>query len=436
MDEMAGVRNKLQRSLGQELPDWIWQHKRVRRPASDYLDASSDAERKDCWDVLEEEAGERLAAWNEGQKETLRAVQSGNTGGSEDMREAVSRDTGGEDVGEFDPWRLFSDRTKAMVGAMSALFALIGDQFPKVKEFRENVLGGRLLTADEAHALIASDAARTLDRRLFEEWGIPFVGHHAKIVGTGPRGEHYNPVDDWMTIRVDPPGRTETVRYACPREGDPNTRCMLQSGAVIPIHNYLPVEFHGEHTYRPWLWPGSVVDELYDLSSELADAFDWPGGSDRNLTGTRPWSRTAVWFILTGERPQVRPIEAKWETKRGSTYLNPQWRIQLTIPHWLPEGEALQALRTLKRQRPEGRELPKTVRPLEVARFVWRQEREDGYRKPAPWKVWFERWNEEHPGHRFKTYRNFREYFFRGDAAVRELNFVPPKPRAESPDTT
>ena len=76
-----------------------------------------------------------------------------------------------------------------------------------------------------------------------------------------------------------------------------------------------------------------------------------------------------------------------------------------------------------------GLVLPKTVRPLEVARFVWKRERLDGYREPAPWKAWFERWNEENPGHRFKKPSDFRMTFLRGDAAVRGLNFAPPRPR-------
>jgi hypothetical protein len=105
---------------------------------------------------------------------------------SEDMHEAASRDSGGARGLDAD-W-FVGDRTEAMVGAMSALFALIGDQIPEVKEFRERVLPGRCLTPDEAHALIASDAARTFSSSLFEWWDIPFVGHRAQVIDTGPRG--------------------------------------------------------------------------------------------------------------------------------------------------------------------------------------------------------------------------------------------------------
>jgi hypothetical protein len=337
------------------------------------------------------------------------------------MRQAEKRDT--EERGQnLDVHELFGERTWAMTEAMSTLFAVIGNQIPEVMAFRERVLSGRVLTADEAHALIASCAARALCPNQFEEWGIPFVGHHAEVLDMGPRGPGFSPVDHWMTMWIDPPGITKTVRYAYPREGDSDTRCTLRSGAIIPIHTYFPVESHGAHVYPSWLWPGSVVDELYELSVELADTFDWPRGSSGNLTGTRPRSASATWFILTGEAPQVRPIDARWEHKHGSTHLSPQWRIQLTIPPWLSEEEVVRVLRTLKRQGPKGHQMPKTVKPLEVARFVWERERLDGYREPAPWTAWLKQWNDEHPGHRIKTASNFRTYFLRGSAAVTHLN--------------
>ncbi len=424
MNEMAGVRNDLQRYLGQALPERVWTAKAVQDAAQAYIRAETDAERKDARDFLREAAKDRLEIWNDGNNERLRGVRYGTGGASRDMRQAAARDLGGtEDV---DVQELVGDRTSAMTRAMSALFALIGDQIPEVKGFRERVLSERALSANEAHTLIESYAARTLSPSWFEEWGIPFVGHRAEILDPGPRGADFNPIDNWKTIWVDPPGITKTVRYAYPEEGDRNTRCVLQRGAIIPIHTNLPLKAHGDGRYSSWLWPGSVVDELYDLSVNLAGAFDWPLASG-NLGGTRPRSESAAWFILTGEAPQVRPMDARWETKHGIMHLNPQWRIRLTIPPWLPEEEVLRAFRLLRKQRPRGRKLPKTARPLEVARFVWEQERRDGYREPAPWKSWYGRWNEEHPGHRFDNYNNFREYFVRGDAAVKELNFAWPR---------
>ena len=424
MNKMTEIRRKLQRSLGRELPDYVWGLNDLQGLVKEYLDAEVGEERNELWSLLSEAAMTRLAIWDEGKKEGLRGIESGTRGGSREMREAASRDSGG--MKKLDTGTLFGNRTRAMVEAMTALFVSLADQIPEVKEFREKVLPGGLLTADEAHALIASYAARIFSPEQFKEWSIPFVGHHAKILDSGPRGENFNPVDHWETVQVDPPGVTVTVRYAYRRKGDKNTRCTVQGGAVIPIHTYLPIEPHGDHTYPSWLWPGPVVDELYDLSVELASAFDWPLASAGNLSGTRPRSESAAWYILTGESPEVHPIEARWETKYSSTHLNPQWRIHLTIPPWMPEEEALRAIRLLRREIPPGQKMPKTATPLEVARFVWEREREDGYREPPPWTKWVEQWNETHPEHRFDSASHFRTYFFRGDAAVKGLNFQAP----------
>ena len=70
--------------------------------------------------------------------------------------------------------------------------------------------------------------------------------------------------------------------------------------------------------------------------------------------------------------------------------------------------------------------MPKTAKPLEVARFVWERMRIDGYREPYPWTKWVEQWNGEHPGHRFKTASNFRTYALRGYEAVVHLNYDGP----------
>ena len=70
--------------------------------------------------------------------------------------------------------------------------------------------------------------------------------------------------------------------------------------------------------------------------------------------------------------------------------------------------------------------MPKTARPLEVARFVWERGRLNEYRESTPCTAWLKQWNAEHPHHRVETASNFRTYFFRGDVAVKDLNFDRP----------
>ena len=429
MNDKAGVRRKLKRSVGHKVPDYVWENQTVQTYVDDYLSAGDEELRKEEWTTLVEVVEDRLRLVEGAKAEALQGVQRGVPSGSRDSRGATLRRTG-QGQKKLETGWFVGDRTTAMVQAMSELFALWGHQVPEVKEFREKVLGGRLLTADETHALISSHAARALPFAYFAHWGIPVVGHRAKVLDTGPRGEEgFNPVDDWMTLWVNPPGITKTVRYSRPREGDSHTWHAHKNGVTIPIVTDLPMEPRGDKHNPPWLWPGSVVDQIYDISELLGDTFDWPGSE----LGGRGRNERAAWFLLTGEAPDVRPIEAGWKPKLNK-YLNPQWRIHLTIPPWLPEEEVLRAYRLLRGERPKGRKLPKTTRPLEVARFVWEQERLKGYREPSPWSVWYELWNEENPGHRFESYNNFRTYFFRGDAVVKELNFGWPEPRLGEPE--
>ena len=202
---------------------------------------------------------------------------------------------------------------------------------------------------------------------------------------------------------------------------------MLQSesGAVIPIHTGLPVESHGVYNYPSWLWPGSLVDELYEISEELASMFDWPYAAMDRIG--RPRSGAAAWFVLTGEAPEVRPFNGRWEPQT-SKHLNPQWRIKLTVPPWVPAEEVTRAYLLLRGQAPEGRRLPHTTTPLDVARFVWEQERLHGYKEPH-WSALFKRWKHDNPETKIKTHNNFRTLFVRGAAAVGDLNFNWPRPR-------
>ncbi len=425
MDERAGVRKKLERSVG-KLPDLVWENISVQELVDEYLTERNDARREEVWGFLLWVAEDRMQLVEAAKAEALEGVKAGVSGGNGAVRETPPREQGGGG-GRLEPDSFIRPVTTAMVRAMSEFFAGRAHQYHKVIEFRDKVLPGRFLTEDEAHALIASYATRVLPFKKFAEWGIPVVGHRAEVLNRA-NGDQFDPLDHWTTIRVDPPGITKTVRYAYLREEDPDTWYFVQGGTVVPIITGLPIKPHDDHVYPSWLWPGSVVDELYELSVELADAFDWPETTTAPLW--RPRNEKAARFILTGEAPEVHPIDARWELKSGIRYQNPQWRIQLTIPPWLSEKEILQAYRQIRRQIPGEGKLPKKPTTLEVARFVWEQERQEGYKRRR-WDSLREQWNEEHPGYRFETYNEFRKYFARGAKAVKELNFSWPRPSDE-----
>ena len=410
----AEIRARIERALRRELPEAVWEELVADSYVKDHLNGTLEPEDpEESWRVLKAAAAKRLRFADR--------VASEASGGAWEIRPTASEKTRAarETVRELP----VGPRSAAMARAMSEFFAGLADRHVDVDAFRQRVLGGRLLSPDEAHRLVASCAARVFSSEWFEKWGIPFIGHRAEILDEGPRGEQFNPVDDWVKIRTDPPGVTNTVRYALSREGNQPTRCVVQAGAVRPIVTGLSIPGSDEHEYASWLWPGSVVDKLYDVSEELADTFDWPA-SPTDAVGRRR-NEAAAWFVLTGHVPEVRALEGRWEPKQGK-HLNPQWRINLTAAPWVPAEEVARAYRTLRGQLPAGRELPKTLTPLEVARFVRKQERLHDHVRPS-WPELFRQWKKLNPGTQIKDYRNFRTYFIRGDATVKELNFGWPR---------
>jgi hypothetical protein len=109
------------------------------------------------------------------------------------------------------------------------------------------------------------------------------------------------------------------VRYTNPRllpiseHQEYRTHCMIQGGIAIPFVKYMPVEFHSEHAYPGWLWPGCLIGLLFDLSDALAAEFDWPVSGHGQL-GTH----LGAWFVFTGEASSVRPLDVRWERKRST----------------------------------------------------------------------------------------------------------------------
>jgi hypothetical protein len=72
----------------------------------------------------------------------------------------------------------------------------------------------------------------------------------------------------------------------------------------------------------------------------------------------------------------------------------------------------------MQKQLLEGRNRQPKPKTLEVACFVWEEERRHEYNRPS-WRVLCDRWNKEHPKDQFEDYRHFRTYFTRSAEAVK-----------------
>ena len=159
-----------------------------------------------------------------------------------------------------------------------------------------------------------------------------------------------------------------------------------------------------------------MLDHLRRVSNELADTFGWK-------------QEEAVWFVLTGETPQIKPLSVRLRVK-GSRPEVPLWSVTIDAEPWVPQEEVESAFGRIKQQvlQVRSRKMGSRKmgpRALEVYRFVREQER---LREDRPtWPVLLELWNSQHPDKRFETYNNLRQYFMRGAKAVEAPGFKPPK---------
>jgi hypothetical protein len=146
--------------------------------------------------------------------------------------------------------------------------------------------------------------------------------------------------------------------------------------------------------------------ELRKLGSILAN--DYYGWDEQG----------AIWYVLTGTAPRLRPITIRGRGKLPAAdgVVPFQHSVALSVLPWVPAKELERAYRTVQEQLLEEKPRETGLRIMEVAQFCWEQHRRTG---PMPsWRTYFERWNRTFPEKRFKKWRNFREYFLRGAKAA------------------
>jgi hypothetical protein len=143
------------------------------------------------------------------------------------------------------------------------------------------------------------------------------------------------------------------------------------------------------------------------------------------------WSEEeAIWYVLTGETPRLRPVRIRGRGKPPNEHRPFQHEVTLTVLPWVPAKQVERAYRNMQKQLLEESSRETGARILEVVQFCWAQFRKT--RSTVPWRVYFERWNQAYPDKNFANWRNFREYYLRGiTAATPTYKFPEVKPTAE-----
>jgi hypothetical protein len=284
-----------------------------------------------------------------------------------------------------------------------------------ILEFRRDVLGDsqNTISHEEADALVRSPAAQLLSKDLFDEAGIPVVGHTAKFV-------HREDAPD--LLYVEPPAKTVTSGR---REPQRKFRFRWSSGEDRPE--------------RPLVDQSSILGRLGKLSEELV--------KHHPITVEQ-----AAYLTLCGGIIRPRSISGRIENTYNApagAYACSYSTITLTVGSWMSPEQVRQAYAKFRRQAEVGNTYrSKSDRNIAVFRFVMERatsqvpkELVTGARaafKFPPWQQLVEEWNEQYQsGHRHRfdqpgyttAEKMFRNAFAAGYRAVTGLKYYVQRPR-------
>jgi hypothetical protein len=334
--------------------------------------------------------------------------------------------------------------SQAALRALSAYAALKANEDPDVKEFRANVLETGYLSVAQATDLLYSHAARFLTLDQMRELDIPLSGHEAIVLGPYREVDREGYFDHKVSLRVEPPGISLVLRYTNLVDNLANkeelVRCEIEGDEVLAPYkvSFPPVELpetnqgsksnigpallsNFDTVDRPAsVWPGSLVDEIYDLAKELCEFFMWPSRETRGWVGTWWNEDAAALFVLTGIAPLVHPI--KLGLARAGGGLDIPSHVVLEVLPWLRPESVNDAYNSVKRAlnvnlRNQG------DRKFDVVTFVL-QRSNSCESNALDFKHLRECWNAEFPEKTFRDTNMFSTYFERGLQAVKQRYYL------------
>ena len=136
------------------------------------------------------------------------------------------------------------------------------------------------------------------------------------------------------------------------------------------------------------------------------DKLDY-GGLILYLAAIYPWAPgQAGWLLLTGERPEVVPLELSYHRRRRVFTLN--------FAPWISEKTVRKGYRKCQKVVQGGDNRRMKERTLAVMRFVTEHTDDEGNR--PPWSQMTNLWNEKHRGKwKFNDRFGLRKTYLRGE---------------------
>jgi len=250
-----------------------------------------------------------------------------------------------------------SDYEKECAETASLYLAKKAGSLPEVRRFRQERLGGKLLTTEEAEEFLRDELQSDVpdDRPLSE-------------------------VEQLWIEHVGSMGLDELLEFVQP----------ASRSAVASVPDLLfPYESRGVLIARR----KKIAENYGDLCLYLVAIFPWDLDQ-------------AARFILTGERPEVVPLELSYHRRRRVFTLN--------FAPWISEKTFRKAYRKCQKVVQGGDNRRMKERTLAVMRFVTKHTNDEGNR--PSWSCLTDLWNEQHPGEwSFKDRFGLRKAYLRAE---------------------
>jgi hypothetical protein len=270
--------------------------------------------------------------------------------------------------------------------AFSLYLAKVAEEDPKVKQFRQDVLEGALISSEKkAQAFIFSHATAVLSLEGFKKYGVPLVGHIAQV-----REIHRLPSEGSNRVQGKVEIEWQDGELMVPFEGtplssDPYQRDLLWGEQLSALQ-------------------GSVISYLLEVEDHLREKFPWE---------PLPWDilQTPM-FVLVGRVPRVEPIRVTLPQRDAGLYETTNIKV-------LPWVSVENVASLYERARQELNPTP-TTSPRRLALFIFMMQQpevkvqSEGVAPRASWETLRRAWNRSLPaGHewRYEDRANFRLSF-------------------------
>lgn len=302
------------------------------------------------------------------------------------------------------------DLTEYEIGRAQALaeyHAKFASADRKIRDFRDDVLRGELLSSQRADAFVTSIATGFADRSDFRYYGVPYTDHRATLIGDEIYSER-GVFSQKICFSIEP----SSIEFEQPI----TVRFPIKDRKILDWVN-------DDFSYQQIMYrKRSLLDELVTLSDTLAQRIGCV-------------QEVATLFILTGNAPIVQPISVQTQTSRHlGTYSFHKGTITMDIQPWVSADSVLKTYRKLQQHEFGHSYRPmRSERLLELFRFVTQEMTivrnslkmwDDIIERPE-WPVLLDRWNLTHPDTQYTYLSNFERDFYRAKRSILLPPYIP-----------